>query len=170
MKQQVFFMQAICALFLTALSPTIGQAVDPHPDRLPYSERTKIAIQRPGQTARPIRLKSEAFLPAGTLAKNLLRSRAATPGADRTHAILRFAHQPGQERMAVLAAKGVQILQYLPENAFFASLPKEISALELEAAGVEWIGAVYPQDKYPPRIQSSGLGAWALRAGNTADL
>jgi hypothetical protein len=35
---------------------------------------------------------------------------------------------------------------------------------------MNWLGAIYSEDKLPPRVQSSGIGSWAVRAGETADL
>src|SRR5205814_1164416 len=102
--------------------------------------------------------------------KNLVLLKALAAETDKVHVLLRFDENPGPEKQAEIATRGLQILHYLPEGAFLAAVPRSISTRELQAAGVQWIGAVYPEDKFPPRIQTSGIGSWAVRAGNTADL
>src|SRR6266545_4690650 len=148
-----------------------ASAAPSRPDREPYSES---AIQLAGvpqrPLAKPVRLRSGTFLPLGAIELNLARARTALAKEKRIHALFQFDAAPNLASRRNLAAAGVRILGYLPENAFFASIPKSISADVLQRAGVAWVGAVYPEDKLPPRMQASGVGLWALRADGTADL
>ncbi len=106
----------------------------------------------------------------GAIELNLARARVALAEEKRIHALFQFDAAPNLASRRNLAATGVRILGYLPENAFFVSIPKSINADVLKRTGVAWVGAIYPEDKLPPRMQASGVGLWALRADGTADL
>src|SRR6185369_9993871 len=89
----------------------------PHPDRTPYFEIRKVQLQQQhAPDARPVRLKSEVFLPAGTLEKNLVHARSLHPDAKRIHAIARFQRLPSPAQQVKLATFGIRILQYLPDD------------------------------------------------------
>ena len=142
-----------------------------HPDRTPYFEIRKAQIQQQHpHDARPVRLKSEVFLPDGTLEQNLVHARSLHPAANTIHAIARFQRLPSPAQQVKLATFGIRVLHYLPDDAFLVSLSTSISPDQLRAADVNWLGAIYSEDKLPPRVQSSGIGSWAVRAGETADL
>ena len=83
--------------------------------------------------------------------------------------ILRFEKNPTREEQIELATKGVRILGYLPENAFLASLSKTLSARQLKDLRIQWLGAVYPEDKLPPN-PVHGNRVLAVRTDGTADL
>ena len=163
----------VCAVTLLAASSQFSaiSADAPHPDRTPYSEIRKARLQQQHPPdARPVRLKSEVFLPAGTLEKNLVHARSLHPDANRIHAIARFQRLPSPAQQAKLETFGIRVLQYLPDDGFLVSLSPSISPDQLRAAGMDWLGAIYSGDKLPPRVQLSGIGSWAVRAGDTADL
>ena len=140
------------------------------PDRRSAGDLKKLGTQGQEQLVRPIRLKSEIMFPAGALDANLghVRGLGSDPKGD--YAIIQFHQLPGKEARRQLAALGIQILEYLPENSFFVRLPKSVNADRLRSAGVIWLGAVYPKDKLPPRMQLSGIGPWALRPDGSAAL
>lgn len=97
-----------------------------------------------------------------------VRGLGSDPEGD--YAIIQFQQLPGKESRRQLAALGIQILEYLPEHSFFVRLPKGVNADPLRSAGAIWLGAVYSKDKLPPRMQSSGIGPWALQPDGSAAL
>jgi len=140
------------------------------PDRSSSGGLQKFGTQKTGPFVRPIRLKSETFFPAGDLDANMgyVGGRGSNPEGD--YAIVQFHRLPDGESRTRLAALGIQILDYLPENAFFARLPKGVRVDSLRSAGVIWVGAVYAKDKLPPRMQLSDIGSWALQPDGSAEL
>src|SRR5712671_3185846 len=98
------------------------------PERAPYSEsaiRLAQASQRP--SARPLRLRSGTFLPAGALESNLARARTALTDRNQVHAIVQFGPAPGAAVRRQLSALGVRVLGYLPEDACFVSIPRAVT-------------------------------------------
>jgi uncharacterized repeat protein (TIGR01451 family) len=140
------------------------------PDRSSSGGIQKLGTQGPGQRVHPIRLKSETFVPAGGLDANLGYVRSLGSDPEGVYAIVQFRQPPDKESRKRLAALGVQILNYLPENSYFARLPRGVNADPLRSAGVIWLGAVYPKDKLPARMKSSGIGSWAVQSDGSAEL
>src|SRR5438552_3548850 len=155
----------------TGLGCRPASAAQQPSERAPYSDSAIRLAQTPrGPSSRPLRLRSGTFLPAGALESNLARARTGARGERRVHAILQLGEAQGPAVRTNLAELGVRLLGYLPEQAFFASIPREIGADKLKRAGVAWVGAVYPADKLSPRMVTSGVGHWAIRADGSADL
>src|SRR5262245_47933671 len=76
--------------------------------------------------AKLIRLRSAAFAPAGDVDGNLARVRARHANRPVVHVIVQFDELPDNVRRGQLEAHGVKLLGYLPDNAFFASVPARV--------------------------------------------
>jgi subtilisin-like proprotein convertase family protein/subtilisin family serine protease len=139
------------------------------PDRQPLGAMAPARVLGPIST-RPVHLRSGAFFPVGELRSNLAYARAlaATPG--RVRVLLEFEEMPERARRDWLGARGVQLLGSLSETTWFATVSAEGSGTDLEWAGVRWVGAVYAEDKVPPRILESGIGEWARQPDGSVDL
>lgn len=110
-----------------------------------------------------MRLRSETFTGAGELGVNLGRivTAQASPERDAVHVLLQFDSLPDGARKSQLAALGVQLVGYVPEQTYFAAVPAGVDPAQLSAAGVTWLGAVYPFDKLPARLAGGQVGSWA---------
>jgi uncharacterized repeat protein (TIGR01451 family) len=122
------------------------------------------------QTTPPIQLRSGAFIPLGQVASNLAYARALTVVPGRVRVLLEFAELPGELMRERLQVMGVQLLGPLSGTTWLASLPERLTGSDLESVGVRWVGAVYQEDKVPPRILESGVGEWAWHEDGTVDL
>ncbi len=143
---------------------------EPHPDRAAFVETRRSALESFGLGGRPIRLKSEEFTGVGTVAANLDFVRGLQPEGSETHVLIQFDRSPDADTRGRLAALGIRLVGYIPENTYFASVPRSVNAAAVEEAGVAWLGAIYPADKAPRWWQTTGVGMWALHADDTADL
>ena len=152
-------------LTLFAFSPLILPAADPKPDR---AAQAAVQVAGAGNSARTIRLKSEEFLPAGDAEANLDRVKAKYANRPVVHVILQFEQLPTEAQRKELRARGVKLMGYLPDHAYFASVPARVKAADLKPFRVRWAGAIYKEDKSAPRIRAEGFGGWALRPGGTA--
>lgn len=56
--------------------------------------------------------------------------------------VVQFAKLPSAEQRQLLKASGVEVLQYIPENAFVAVVDKRVDAVALHNAGVIYVGDV----------------------------
>jgi subtilisin family serine protease len=115
-----------------------------------------------------IKLRSRQFAPEAGVEARLADSLQATPGklGGRAHVLLQLRDVPSQSELAALEAAGVQLLNYIPRNGWFASMPaQEVEAAlsRADVAGiVRWAGRILPEDKVDARIWAGEYGAWAL--------
>lgn len=150
-------------------SMTNSAAAAARPDRFPFQS----GVQPPTGTdpgTRPIRLKSGTFWPQAMSGLPKVQTLTKTTQPARRHVVIQFIALPNEHQRLQLTARGITLLDYLPENAFFASVPSLTQAAQLREAGVDWLGPVYAEDKLPTRVPTSGVGQWALRGDQTVEL
>ncbi len=115
----------------------------------------------------PIRLKSRTFTPApGLAALDAIDPASSEP----QHRILQFATAVDPAERAALAAKGVRLLQSIPERAWIASIAPAASRDEDLRARLVWAGEILPDDKTPPHWKAAGHGPWTFQADGRIEI
>jgi hypothetical protein len=114
-----------------------------------------------GAAAAPyeIRFQSGTFLPdSGHLA---IPVEAAASPPERVHALVQIQDylQPGQRE--ALAAAGVELLNYLPDRAYVASVQKSADLVRLPALRVRYLGPLTVEQKTHPRVTFGRFGKWS---------
>jgi hypothetical protein len=102
-----------------------------------------------------IRLKTRNLVPVaspGTV------SPVRFPPKVVRHYLVLFASYPGPDVLAALAARGIQVVSYVPENALMVSA----SVLNLRGLNVTWAGPMDPADKISPAIAAQAAGAYLV--------
>ena len=104
------------------------------------------------QTGGPheILLRSRRFVPPED--RSSLVTAVAVTSAARPHVILQFHGVPGNRERRELEGAGVKLLDYLPRNAFLASVPRMLSPSDPALAAVRWIGPLTPEDRIAPSL------------------
>ena len=114
-----------------------------------------------------ISLLSRSFVPspgpsAGTRERLEAAGRAVREkGGARVHALLQFDRIPSPAERAALEEAGVRLLSYLPNYAFYASLPAAEPARAASLPSVRWLGGIADADRLSPEIRSGEFGDWA---------
>ncbi len=109
----------------------------------------------------PITLKSRTIKPtygvdAATSAQLDSKSSDAKAKASSYHALVQLDHIPNPPEKAALAARGIHLQNYLPQQAWVARIDAaagKASALVGKDA-VAWVGALLPADKVAPTLAS----------------
>lgn len=139
---------AICTLLSYPLS-SLGQS----PDNTPS-----------------IKLLSRTIVPeAGVVEK----ARAINPIdllAPRLHLLVQFYQLPDDSERAALAAAGVELLDYVPDNAWFAAVYSEIDLNQPPFHLISWAGPILPQDKISPALSTGGVADWSLEDDGSVKL
>jgi uncharacterized repeat protein (TIGR01451 family) len=110
----------------------------------------------------PVRLKSGTFAGVGALEANAQAAFAGVPGTSRLHVLVQFGRLPNPAERASLAAAGLTLLGFVPDQAFFASLARDANLERFAAADVRWLGRLYPEDKLSPTLLAGQPGLWAV--------
>ena len=88
-----------------------------------------------------IALKSRQFVPSPGVELALMQELAAA-GDGRRHVLLQFEDIPTGAQRTALEAAGVRLLDYVPNYAWFASLPAKINLQDPALAPVRWMGTI----------------------------
>ena len=73
------------------------------------------------------------------------------------HFILQFNDPPTADTLAILADRGVAVLQGIPENALLVTIKQPVS---VKGLGVRFAGQLAASDKISPLIDAKGLKTW----------
>jgi len=117
--------------------------------------------------AREIRLRS-GFIDPDAAANRLVMEANTRSGASLSGLFLiQFSGPVGRTRRAALRAAGVELLQYVPDDAFIAKFNKASLARVATMNSVRWVGPYEPAEKISPR-----LAAWraATPTNSTVDV
>ncbi len=141
------------------------QAENPPPEA-PASPAPEL-IEAAGAPAHTIYLKSRQFTP-GDSELTALRQVASATAQARMHVLLQLDFIPRQAAKDALAAEGIELLAYVPDYTWIASVP---TARLTEAAahpGVMWIGQLQTPDKLDPAIAKEQWGPYNLTPDGVA--
>ncbi len=151
-------------LGLAPFAPTpqaIAPGRVPTPDSDPRAGITQVLHQSgPPNAFRPVRLKSRDFVPASVALAPALGS--AESGRDRVHILLQLDFIPRQAARDAYSAQGIELLAYVPEYTWIASVPAGGAGRVLDAPGVVWMGALSADDKLAGSIREGQWAAFAL--------
>lgn len=127
-----------------------------------------VAVTDPGPPASSpvIHLKSRQIQPSP--ANALSPDAAAGLGQERIHVLLQLDYIPRQAAKDALRAQGIELLAYVPDYAWIASLPAADAAAALDLPGVTWIGELTVDDKLDPAIREGRWGDYNLAPDGTA--
>lgn len=114
-----------------------------------------------GQDAPPIELLTRTFVPEPGLDATLLDATLAQAGG-QVHVLLQMDYIPTSEERDALAARGIQLQVYVPQQAWIASVAAAQVATLAARPGVRWVGPWELSDKLAPRLQAGDFPAWAV--------
>ncbi|MDP8257554.1 MAG: S8 family serine peptidase [Candidatus Alcyoniella australis] len=112
-----------------------------------------------------IQFKSQSFLPAQgldpELVSNIAPSLIATK-SDRVHLLVQLREFPSLSQRADLERRGIELLHYVPDHAWIASVPRDI---RLEANGfseLRWAGEYLAEYKLTGRVAEREFDGFAV--------
>jgi hypothetical protein len=124
----------------------------------------------PPQPAGPytIQLRSRQFIPVEGV-EAATRSRVtARPNA--SHILLQLRNIPDLETHASLGERGIRLLNYIPDRAWFASVDGAALAGAGSASEIRWIGDIEVADKLPASLFQGHPLAYAVNSDGSLSL
>lgn len=86
---------------------------------------------------------------------------------ERAHVLIQLDHIPTNKERREIEAKGIKLLSYIPNKAWFASIPSNESEKIVNFSNVRSITEVLPEDKIAPKVRERGVGTWASNEDET---
>lgn len=138
---------------------------------------THLAIaqeQQPGSGARPkrVHLKSGPI----TLARNIADTsidrlnRTAARSFGVSHFLIQFDSIPSPQRRHALKDAGVELLEYIPDHAYLASVKGTLGATSLQRNGAVAVMELLPEHKMQPELARNQVPAWAIAGPDMVDV
>jgi len=119
-----------------------------------------------------ILLKSRRFIPAEGITEAAKASIEAIPG--RAHILIQLEQIPTIKQRKELEAKGIKLLSYIPNKAWFASIPSAQVGQIAALPEVRAICDIWAEDKVSPQIIKKAINQRFKRekwekSGNSLD-
>jgi len=144
-----FSLISFLALFVTLLICYVGQtALAMRSSDRGYEIHLKAGVQNPAR-----------FDYSAGLA-HLAQVRSSNDEIDSAHMLIQFDQIPAQSRRMKLADSGIELLGYIPHNAFLARVSVSITNGELEKIGVRYLAPLRVEDKVSDRVLSESYAPW----------
>ena len=106
-------------------------------------------------------MESRRFVPEPGVSRDLV---AHTEGEGRHHLIIQFLNIPDRADALMLKSRGIELLDYLPNRAYFAGVPAREIGWLAELPAVRAAEAIRPDDKIASQLKTRIAGR---PAGNT---
>jgi len=115
-------------------------------------------------------LKSRQFVTTPGVSSSV-ETKITTSSLERVHVLMQFQHTPNATERKALEEAGVKLLAYVPNNAWFVSMPSSGVAIEkVTSYSVRWIGEILPEDKISPIIRENRIPPEAVNPDGTVNL
>lgn len=116
-----------------------------------------------------IMLQSRQFVPEVGITQQVLGEQDADSGRAK-HVIIQFKDIPDALQVRALRSSGILLLDYLPNMAYFASLPAGALQDLARFPGVRAVVAIEERDKISPFIRRGGVSAHARSEDGRAEI
>jgi hypothetical protein len=115
-----------------------------------------------------ILLKSRRFIPEQGMTAAAKAKIEAVP--QRAHVLIQLEHIPTIKERKELEAKGIKLLSYIPNKAWFASIPSDKANEIASLSGVRAISEILPEDKISPIVREKGVSRHATNEDGSVNL
>jgi hypothetical protein len=118
-----------------------------------------------------VKFKSGNYLPGEhykTKANNSKRKQSQS--TQKQYVLIQFYDLPGKPQLANIKSAGIELLEYIPHNAYWASLNKELNQGQLKALGIRSVEPIQPEHKIDPELIGSEFPEWAVKESGKVDV
>jgi predicted outer membrane repeat protein len=150
----------VIGLMLTSIMPVANASLVPIAPQTDRSTTQPIVLQATQTSTHTIHLKSGDVTPGAPDLAALNQLARSDSANGRIHILLQLDLIPRDTAKAAYAQDGVQLLAYVPDYAWIASVPASDPAAALSLPGVTWAGPLTVNDKLDPMIRSGEWGSW----------
>jgi hypothetical protein len=88
---------------------------------------------------------------------------------NKAFAVLQFGSIPGETQKKILSANGIELLEYIPQNAYTISFSGNLNITVLQQAGAEALTELEPEQKMDAYFARGYIPSWAVKTEGTVD-
>ena len=120
----------------------------------------------------PLLLKSGSFIPAKNISAVVIDqfNRTASRVDGQSFAIIQFENIPTENEREQLSQAGIELLDYIPNNAYAVSIKTSLDANRLLQLKAKSIIQLTPQQKMFPSLAKNIFPSWAVKIEGTIDV
>ncbi len=117
-------------------------------------------------------LKSGKFIPEKNITSEQLDqfNRNAVKNAEKTFAIIQFEQLPTENEKQQLKQSGIELLDYIPDNAYTVTITGPVNAVFLNRLKVRALVELSAQQKMQPELAKGNFPTWAVKVAGTVDV
>ena len=179
-RKQLWKLMLICMFALLLMVVNNMQAQSEEEGETIVSPANQPNAQHPGvgitlaapPAAQPVRPTNPIYLHSRTFIPDLPDANAlqhlARSDKDRVHILIQLDFIPRQAAKEAYEAQGVELLAYVPDYAWIASVPGDAPESALGLPGVVWAGELATADKLDEYIKADEWGSYHLAPDGTA--
>src|SRR5438552_807144 len=116
-------------------------------------------------------LKSGSFIPSKSIAAQVDQfNRKASQAQGKTFAVIQFEKIPTLEERRQLQNSGIELLDYIPNNAYTVTISASLNATILTQLKARAIVELTAEQKMQPELAKGNFPAWAINIAGTIDV
>lgn len=117
-------------------------------------------------------LKSGSFIPQKNIGETRIDevNRKAFRAEGKSFVIIQFESIPDQKEKEQLKQEGIELLDYVPNNAYTATVTGSLNTTTLSRAKTRAIIELTPEQKMQPSLARGVFPNWAVKAAGTVDI
>ncbi|HYG39637.1 MAG TPA: S8 family serine peptidase, partial [Cytophagales bacterium] len=117
-----------------------------------------------------INYKSGSFIPSGTTIQKRQNKSSAlrTEAYPGSYKLIQFYQIPSLEEQNKLQQSGIELLEYIPNNAYWAFFSADPNSLNIEEFKIRALEDISPKSKIDPQLLQEPLPKWAIKSGKLA--
>lgn len=117
-------------------------------------------------------LKSGSFIPSKNIADTAINeiNRKVARVAEKSFIIIQFESIPTENDKKKLVAAGIQLHDYIPNNAYTATVTGNLNTITLKNTKARAVIELTPEQKMEPSLASGIFPSWAVKTFGTVDV
>ena len=119
-----------------------------------------------------LQLKSGSFIPEKNISAPFIEqyNRKANLIDGKFFSVIQFEHIPTPEERKELLVAGIELLEYIPDNAYSVSIKNNLNATLLQKVKARAIIDLKPEQKMHPVLAKGIIPAWSVKVQGTIDV
>ena len=97
-------------------------------------------------------------------------NRTAARANEKAFAIIQFEELPTEDEKQQLKQSGIELLEYIPNNAYTVTITGSIDSILLQKSGVRAIIELTPNQKMQPELAAGNFPSYSVKASGTVDV